>query len=80
MVAGAANKKYLAGIAKKYFGRELDVVCFVEGEETQMRQDKARRAMDSAADDLPKREIEKRPIVKKILADFDGEIIQYDPR
>jgi DNA polymerase-3 subunit gamma/tau len=80
IVAKTANKKYVADMAKKYFGRNLDITCFVEGEEAQMRRDKVQRAVDDAADGKPTREIENKPIVKKILTDFDGEIIQHNPR
>jgi DNA polymerase-3 subunit gamma/tau len=80
IVESASNKKYLFGMAKKYFGREFDIFCFVEGDEAEARKVLRESKVKEVEDSAPKRAIETRPIVKKILTDFDGEIVQYHPQ
>jgi len=72
-VEESANRKFLKTTMSRYFGRDLDLVCFSEGEGVE-----AQRQAEEAKS--PKREIENQPVVKKILDDFDGEIIRYHPQ
>ena len=78
-VEDPANKKFLRGMMKKYFGRELELVCFSEGEEKQAEREKLRMRKESE-EPTATRAIENQPIVKKILADLDGEIVRYHPQ
>jgi DNA polymerase-3 subunit gamma/tau len=73
----ASSHKFLKGMLTKYFGRDIELVCVSEGEEADGRMGGADRGAETSP---AKRPIETRPIVKKILTDFDGEIIRYHPQ
>jgi DNA polymerase-3 subunit gamma/tau len=79
-VEQAASKKFLKGMMKKYFGRDLELFCFSEGEEAQAERDKMQSKKDAGMDESARRPIESRPLVRKILSDFDGEIVRYHPQ
>ncbi|UCH83839.1 MAG: DNA polymerase III subunit gamma/tau [Candidatus Latescibacterota bacterium] len=68
-----ASKKFLKRMAAKYFGREIDLVCVGSGDETT---DTGNSTNAKPADSTP-RGIDKKPLIKKILDDFDGEIVRY---
>ncbi len=73
----AANKRFLKGMTKKYFGRELDVVCSGGDEEREPR----KKPRESPKGEKPKEgDAEANPLFKKILDDFDGEIVRYHPK
>ncbi|MEJ2720346.1 MAG: hypothetical protein P8181_04300, partial [bacterium] len=78
-VESEASKKFLKRMAKKYFGRELDLVC--EGADPENTVGR-RRAAGSEADgtESTPRGIDQKPLIKKILDDFDGEIVRYGPQ
>ncbi|MFQ5511253.1 MAG: hypothetical protein ACE5EO_05335, partial [Candidatus Krumholzibacteriia bacterium] len=79
-VEEAASKKFLKGMMKKYFGRDLDLFCFSEGDEAKAERDKLQATKDSGAGGKTRRPIESKPLFRKIIADFDGEIVRYHPR
>ena len=79
-VEDAASRKFLKVMMKKYFGRELELFCFSEGEEAKAERDKLKATGTAAEDGRERRSIESQPLVRKILADFDGEIVRYHPR
>ena len=58
----------------RYFGRDIELVCVIEGDEASGLRAAAERGAEKTA---AKRPIETKPIVRKILDDFDGEIIRY---
>jgi DNA polymerase-3 subunit gamma/tau len=72
----AANKKYLKAMMSRYFGHDLELICFTEGEEAQAAR-KKHRLTTSGDKDTPGFPVESKPLVKKILTDFDGEIVSY---
>lgn len=76
-VESAANAKFLRNEMQKYFGRALDLVCLGDGEELPANQ---RKSAGVEGEATPSRPIEHKPIVKKILDDFDGEIVRYHPQ
>lgn len=78
-VEDAANKKFLKNTMSRYFGHDLELVCFSEGEQGVAARGRSNLNGDDETT-APKREIESQPIVKKILDDFDGEIIRYHPQ
>jgi len=78
-VEEAANKKFLHATLKKYFGRDLELVCFTEGEEAKVAREQM-EARQKEKESEVQRPIESRPIVQKILTEFDGEIVRYHPR
>jgi DNA polymerase-3 subunit gamma/tau len=73
-----ANKKFLRSMTKKYFGRDLEVVCVSAEEGREMR----KRPKAPAAGEPLKHEgaIDDNPLLRKIIDDFDGEIIRYHPK
>jgi DNA polymerase-3 subunit gamma/tau len=76
-VESPSSRKFLRAMLGKYFGRDIELVCVSEGEES--------NGLNGATGEGTKkpraeRSIETRPIVKKILTDFDGEIIRYHPQ
>jgi DNA polymerase-3 subunit gamma/tau len=78
-VAKPDNIRFLKRMLAKYFGREIDLVCFQEGEEREVRLNEQVKRADSLNDGLRGVAEEKKPLVKKLLDDFDGEIIRYNP-
>lgn len=73
-----SNREFLRKALKKYFGRDLDFTCVTEGE-TDEGNGSVTPSGDGG-DSTPRRPIESKPIMKKILADFDGEIIRHNPQ
>jgi DNA polymerase-3 subunit gamma/tau len=76
-IEDAANRKYLRGMMTKYFGRELELICVGDGDNKGAAAAIVRHA--GPRKESNQRTLESRPIVKKILNEFDGEIIRYHP-
>jgi DNA polymerase-3 subunit gamma/tau len=74
------NVRFLKKTMEKYFGRKLDIVCFREGEERDVSLSLQANRVDAESDGLRGVAEEKKPVVKKLLDEFDGEIIRYNPR
>jgi len=75
-VETAGNRDFLHGMLTRYFGRDIDLVCVSESESAPI----AERPGAADPDGTSQRPIETKPIVKKILSDFDGEIVRYHPQ
>jgi DNA polymerase-3 subunit gamma/tau len=73
------NRGFLKKMMSRYFGRELELVCFTEGEEAKADREKLEATRSEDADAVTQRAVADMPLVKKILTDFDGEIIRYHP-
>jgi DNA polymerase-3 subunit gamma/tau len=73
------NMRLLKRMLSKYFGREIDIVCFREGEERAVKLEQRAKRAKSMNDGLRGVSEEKKPLVKKLLDEFDGEIIRYNP-
>jgi len=78
-VTKTENMEFLRRMLSKYFGREIEVVCFQEGEERDSRPDRKTKAVKAPTDNLRGVAEDKKPLVKKLLDEFDGEIIRYNP-
>ncbi|UCG51203.1 MAG: DNA polymerase III subunit gamma/tau [Candidatus Latescibacterota bacterium] len=79
-VESEANAKFLKGVAKKYFGRDLKLVCeSAEDENVKTRRNVGASATTTGGKKAP-RGIDAQPMVKKILEEFDGEIVRYGPQ
>ena len=73
--AEPTNIKFLMSMLKKYFGKDIEVTCITEGE----------KVATAVPDNTPEQvervsgvSDEKRPLVKQIIKEFDGEIIRYN--
>ncbi len=76
-VGHETNAEYLAGALRKYFGRDINLVCIAEGDSPR---DIAPPQPDTTkAERIRGVSEEKRPVVKKLMDAFDGEIIRYTP-
>ena len=71
------SRKFLKGMLNRYFGRDIELLCVSEGDEASGLRAAGESGAEKAA---AKRPIETKPIVRKILDDFDGEIIRYHPQ
>ena len=69
------NREFLRRMLKKYFGRDLELTCVTETEAEDANGVEGGPGHESASP----RPFESEPRIKKILADFDGEIIRYNP-
>jgi DNA polymerase-3 subunit gamma/tau len=73
------NVTFLKETMAKYFGRDIDIACFIEGDEANVKLDQmTKTAQGQPADNLRGISEEKKPVVKKLLKEFDGEIIRYN--
>jgi DNA polymerase-3 subunit gamma/tau len=79
-VEETGNQKFLEGATKKYFGRELRIACagVDDGKETRKKPKEKTPAAGTPA--VEGSGIETNPLVKKIIDDFDGEIVRHNPR
>jgi DNA polymerase-3 subunit gamma/tau len=78
-VSRPENARFLEKMLAKYFGREIGVVCIREGEERDVKLDQSAGTVKSQKDELRGVAEDKKPLVKKLLDEFDGEIIRYNP-
>jgi DNA polymerase-3 subunit gamma/tau len=72
-----ANKKFLRGATKKYFGRELEIACLGGDEGRESREPRKKTKESASAEGSRESDAETSPLFKKILDDFDGEIVRY---
>jgi DNA polymerase-3 subunit gamma/tau len=75
-VSRPENIEFVRASFERYFGHAVEIVCFVEGEE------KALALEEAAAKKPPEERIrdiseDKKPIVQRLIKEFDGEIIRY---
>lgn len=73
------NIKYLKRMMKTYFGREANVVCELDGDVGGRNRESTKKKQDVQVDGLRGIPEEKKPLVKKLIEEFDGEIIRYNP-
>jgi DNA polymerase-3 subunit gamma/tau len=77
-VSKPENVAFLKETMARYFGREIDITCFMDGEERNVKLDQMTTTAKQPADGLRGVSDEKKPLVKKLLKEFDGEIIRYN--
>ncbi len=70
--------QFLKRMMKKFFGREMDISCSIAGEEDAPSKRSTEEHRETG-EFKSQRNVEQQPIIKKILEDFDGEIVQYHP-
>jgi DNA polymerase-3 subunit gamma/tau len=73
-VEDPVNRKFLKKMMARAFGRELDLVCLSENEPVGGKPANAQAGGNRVE---AARTVEKMPVTKKILKDFDGEIVQH---
>jgi len=76
-VANPRNVEFLQSMFRKYFGRDVEIVCFDEGEEQNFKFEERARKQKRPEERFGVSE-EKKPVIKRILQEFDGEIIRYN--
>jgi len=76
-VAEAANRRFLESSFRRYFGHEVEIVCISEGEERASALEERQRTRKTPEARVRGVSEEKKPIVRKLLQEFDGEIIRY---
>ncbi|HKW14696.1 MAG TPA: DNA polymerase III subunit gamma/tau [Candidatus Krumholzibacteria bacterium] len=69
--------EFIRQMFEKYFGRSVEIVCFLEGEERAMAIDDAVARQKPLEERLREVSEEKKPTVQKLMKDFDGEIVRY---
>jgi DNA polymerase-3 subunit gamma/tau len=69
----------LKRMLEKYFRREMDIACSFASGQSRPLDDRAVPEHTRKAVPRGRRVIQDQPVVKKILEDFDGEIITYRP-
>jgi DNA polymerase-3 subunit gamma/tau len=67
---------FVRAMFERYFGHAVDIVCFAEGEEKAMALDEAlqKKPPEERFRDIPD---DKKPVVQRLIKEFDGEIIRY---
>jgi DNA polymerase-3 subunit gamma/tau len=70
------SKKFLKNMLRKHFDRDIEIVCTVAGEKDAAVQ-KAEAINHNAGNVNSRFSIERQPVVKKIIEDFDGEIVSF---
>jgi hypothetical protein len=62
---------------EKYFGKSVEILCFLEGEERAIAIDEAVAKQKPAEERLRDVSEDKKPVLQKLMQDFDGEIVRY---
>jgi DNA polymerase-3 subunit gamma/tau len=75
-VANEKNLQFLQSTFERYFGQPVKISCFSEGEERAMRFEEAARRQKTPERRYRGVSEEKKPVVKKLMQEFDGEIIR----
>jgi len=79
-VGKPANTKFLKQMLNRYFGREIELECFLEGEEGKAQRERAGRPAAPAPPEDSLRGVseDKKAVVRRLMETFDGEIIRYN--
>lgn len=75
-VTNPKNVQFLRSMFRKYFGRDIELTVFTEGEERAFALEERARAQKTPEQRFKVSE-ENKPILKRIIKEFDGEIIRY---
>jgi len=70
------SRRFLRNMLRKYFDRDIDISCVAAGDEEAATEKEESGAADTGGRNSPIT-IERQPMVKKILDEFDGEIVSY---
>ncbi len=68
--------EFVRAMFERYFGHAVEIVCFAEGEEKAMALDEAlqKKPPEERFRDISE---DKKPVMQRLLTDFDGEIVRY---
>jgi hypothetical protein len=77
-VNNPANKEFIKQTFKKYFGRDVEITCFAEGEERSIALEEKARTQKAPEKRVRGVSDENKPVVKKLMEEFDGEVVRYD--
>jgi hypothetical protein len=68
--------EFVRAMFERYFGHAVEIVCFAEGEEKALALDEAlqKKPPEERFRDIPD---DKKPVVQRLIKEFDGEIIRY---
>jgi hypothetical protein len=69
--------EFIRQMFEKYFGRNVEIVCFLEGEERAIAIDDAVAKQKQPEERLREVSDENKPVLQKLMKDFDGEIVRY---
>jgi DNA polymerase-3 subunit gamma/tau len=69
--------EFVRQMFERYFGRPVEIVCFLEGEERAMAIDDAVSKQKAPEERLRDVSDEKKPVLQKLIKEFDGEIVRY---
>ena len=69
--------EFVRQMFERYFGRAVEVVCFLEGEERAIAMDEAAAKQSVPEERLREVSEEKKPVLQKLIKEFDGEIVRY---
>jgi DNA polymerase-3 subunit gamma/tau len=69
--------EFIRQMFEKYFGRGVEIVCFLEGEERALALDEAVAKQKPVEERLREVSEENKPVLQKLMKDFDGEIGRY---
>ena len=69
--------EFICSMFEKYFGRKIEIVCFLEGEERAFAIDEAVAKQKPQEERLRDVSEDKKPVLQKLMKDFDGEIVRY---
>jgi hypothetical protein len=62
---------------ERYFGRAVEIVCLLEGEERALAIDEAAARQKGTEERLRDVSDDKKPVLQKLIKEFDGEIVRY---
>ena len=68
--------EFVRAMFERYFGHAAEIVCFSEGEEKAMALEEAmqKKPPEERLRDIPE---DKKPMMQRLINDFDGEIVRY---
>jgi DNA polymerase-3 subunit gamma/tau len=69
--------EFICQMFEKYFGRKIEIACFLEGEERAIAIDDAVAKQKPQEERLREVSDENKPVLQKLMKDFDGEIVRY---
>jgi DNA polymerase-3 subunit gamma/tau len=76
-VARPESVEFVARMFERYFGHPAEIVCFCEGEEKSLAIDDALAKQKGPVERLREISDDKKPVLQRLIRDFDGEIIRY---
>jgi DNA polymerase III subunit gamma/tau len=69
--------EFVRSMFERYFGRPVEITCFLEGEERAIAIDEAVAKGKGPEERLRDVSDEKKPALQKLIKEFDGEIVRY---